>query len=66
MIFIDDFSQKFWIYLMQNKDQAFSKFLEFKELVEKDTGKKVKALRSDNGSEYISNEFNNFCSKEII
>ena len=49
---------------MQKKDQTFSKFLEFKALVEKDSGKQVKALRSDNGGEYISNEFKNFCSKE--
>ena len=66
MIFVDDFSRKCWIYFMQKKDQVFSKFLEFKELVEKDTWKHVKALRSDNGGEYISNEFKNFCSKEGI
>ena len=26
----------------------------------------MKALRSDNGGEYISNEFKNFCAKEGI
>ena len=51
---------------MQKKYQTFSKFLEFKALVEKESGKKVKALRSDNGGEYISNEFKNFCNKEGI
>ena len=45
---------------MQNKDQALSKFCEFKALVEKDTGKKVKALRSNNGGEYVLNESKNF------
>ena len=64
MIFVDDFSRKCWIYFMQKKDQTFSKFCEFKALVEKDTRKKVKALRSDNGGEYISNEFKNFYAKE--
>ena len=34
--------------------------------MEKDNGKQVKARRSDNGGEYISNEFKNFCSKEVI
>ena len=34
--------------------------------MEKDTGKHVKALRSDNGGEYISNEFKKFCNKEGI
>ena len=51
---------------MLKKDQTFSKFLEFKALVEKDTGKHVKALRSENGGEYISNEFKNFYIKEGI
>ena len=51
---------------MQNKDQTFSKFCEFKALVEKDIGRHVKAMRSDNGGEYISNEFKNFCAKEGI
>ena len=35
-------------------------------MVVKESGKQVKALRSDNGAEYISNEFKNFCKKEII
>ena len=51
---------------MQKKDQTFSKFCEFKALVEKESGKQVKALRSDNGGEDISNEFKNFCRKEGI
>ena len=66
VIFVDYFSRKCWIYFMQKKDQTFSKFCDLKALVEKDTGKHVKALRSDNGSDYISNEFKNLCSKEGI
>ena len=42
---------------MQKKRETFSKFCEFKALVEKETGMEVKALRSDNGGEYISGEF---------
>ena len=51
---------------MQKKDHTFSKFCEFKAQVEKDTANHVKALRSDNGGEYISNEFKKFYSKEGI
>ena len=51
VIFVDDFSRKCWIYFMQKKDQMFSNFLEFKEFVEKDTGKHVKALRGENGGD---------------
>jgi len=66
VIFVDDFSYKCWIFFMQKKDQTFSKFCEFKALVEKDTDRKVKALRSDNCGEYVSNEFKNFCAVEGI
>lgn len=51
---------------MQKKDQTFTKFCEFKALVEKELGKKVKALRSDNGGSYVSNEFKNFYAMERI
>ena len=39
---------------------------EFKGLVEKESRKQVKALRRNNGGEYISNEFKDFCSREGI
>jgi hypothetical protein len=47
--FIDDSSRKTWIYFMKTKDEVFIRFQEFKALVEKQTGKKIKVLRSDNG-----------------
>ena len=65
VIFIDDYSRKFWIYFMQ-KDQTFIKFCEFKSLVEKELGKKIKVLRSENGGEYVSQEFKNFYAAEGI
>ena len=65
VIFVDEFSCKCWIFFMQKKDQTFSKFCEFKALVEKESGKQVKAFRSDNGDEYIANEFKEFYSKEV-
>jgi len=66
VIFVDDFSRKCWIFFMQKKSETYSKFYEFKALVEKESGKKVKALRSDNGGEYISGEFKDLCSAEGI
>jgi hypothetical protein len=66
VIFVDEFSRKCWIFFMQKKDQTFSKFCEFKALVEKESRKKVKALRRDNGGEYIYNEFKYFYSREGI
>ena len=51
---------------MQKKDQTFTNFCEFKSLVEKESGKKVKALWSDNDGECVSNEFKKFCAAEGI
>ena len=36
-------------------------FKEFKALIENLSDKKIKTLRSDNGGEYISKEFEDFC-----
>ena len=35
-------------------------------MVEKESGKKVKALRSNNGGEFIFGKFKDFCSAEGI
>ena len=56
--FIDDFSHKTWIYFLKTKNEAFSKFQEFKALVENQTRKKSKALRLENGDDHTSNDFN--------
>ena len=50
---------------MKEEEEVFSKFMEFKALVENQTGKKIKAL-SENGVEYVSNAFRDVCPKEGI
>jgi transposase InsO family protein len=61
VFFIDDYSRKTWVYLLKSKDEVFSKFKEFKVLIENLFERKIKILRSDNGGEYTSKEFMNFC-----
>eukprot|EP00253_Pinus_taeda_P017345 PITA_17345 len=55
-----------WINFMQKKDQTFSGFCEFKALSEKEYGKKIRAFHSDNGGEYVSQQFKDFCAIEGI
>ena len=64
--FIDDFSRKTWIYFLKTKGEVFARFKEFKALVENQTGKKIKVMRSNNASEFTSNEFRYFYSQEDI
>ena len=58
---IDDYLRKTWIIFMKHKSEAFSSFKEWKILVENQTEKNVKRLRTDNGLEFCSVEFNQFC-----
>nr|GEX25213.1 hypothetical protein [Tanacetum cinerariifolium] len=48
------------------KSEALETFKKFKALVEKTTGKCIKALRSDRGGEYVSTPFTKFCEEEGI
>ena len=52
--FIDDYSRFGYIYLMKYKSEAFEKFKEYRNEVEKQLGKSIKILQSDRGGEYLS------------
>ena len=43
------------------KSEVFSKFKEYKALVENQMDRKIKNLRSDNGREFTSKEFKELC-----
>ncbi|GMJ14768.1 hypothetical protein HRI_005146000 [Hibiscus trionum] len=64
--FIDDYSRRCWVYPIKRKADVFSAFKVFKARVELDSGNKIKCFRSDNGGEYTSDEFDDFCRKEGI
>ena len=53
LTFIDDKTRKTFVYFLKSKDEVVCKFKEFTALVERQTGKKLKTLRSDNGREYV-------------
>ncbi|KAE8689292.1 putative Retrotransposon protein, Ty3-gypsy subclass [Hibiscus syriacus] len=51
---------------IKKKSDVFSTFKNFKARVELDSGNKIKCFRTDNGGEYTSEEFDDFCRKEDI
>ena len=59
--FIDHFSRNTRLYFLKKKSKVFSKFKEYKALVENQIGKKIKVLRSDHGGEFCEKEFEKFC-----
>jgi transposase InsO family protein len=61
MNFIDDFRRKTWLYLLKKKSEAFEVFTRFNSMVENESGRTIKILRSDRGGAYKLNEFIEFC-----
>ncbi|KAL1214091.1 Retrovirus-related Pol polyprotein from transposon TNT 1-94 [Cardamine amara subsp. amara] len=63
--FIDDHTKYCYVYLLRSKDEALSKFQEYKLEVENQLGKTIKIVRSDRGGEY-DGPFNDFCQQHGI
>nr|GEZ28358.1 putative retrotransposon protein [Tanacetum cinerariifolium] len=66
LTFTDDFSRYGYVYLLKHKHEVFEEFKVFKSEVELQLGKKIKALHSDRGSDYLSQEFKDYLSKNGI
>ncbi|GJY33791.1 retrotransposon protein, putative, ty1-copia subclass, partial [Tanacetum coccineum] len=49
----DDYSRRVWVYILRFKHEAYGKFKEWKQLVENQTGRTVKKLRTNNGLEFL-------------
>ena len=55
--FIDDCTRMTWLYLMKHKNEVFNKFRSFHTMIKTQYSAILKILRSDNGEEYVSYEF---------
>ena len=64
--FIDDNTRYVWVYPLKHKDEVFDRFLEWKALVEKSSGRKLKVFRTDNGGEYTSTKFQDYLKAEGV
>jgi transposase InsO family protein len=64
--FIDDKSRYTLVYLIRTKSEVFEKFKNFEALVRNKYQKTIKILRSENGGEYLSTEFDLFLKSKGI
>jgi len=64
--FVDEFSRMIWLYVIKLKCEVFEIFQIFKASVERESGKRLKILRTDGGGEFTSNDFENYCQKNGI
>lgn len=66
LTFTDDKTRYTWVYPLKTKDLVFDYFLKWKAQVENSSGKKLKALRTDNGGEYTSKNFEAYLKSEGV
>jgi Reverse transcriptase (RNA-dependent DNA polymerase)/Integrase core domain len=64
--FIDDCTRLATVYFMKKKSEAIDMFLHYQAWAEKQTGNKIKALRSDGGGEYDSGQFKRVLQQQGI
>jgi hypothetical protein len=55
--FLEKTSRYLDISLLKTKDEAYNKFIRYKNISENQTGNKIKEFFTDNGTEYINNNF---------
>lgn len=63
LTFIDDYSNFVYVYGIKGKNEVFSCFKEYMQMVQAKFNNKISTLRYDNGGEYISNDIKNYCKE---
>jgi hypothetical protein len=66
LMLVDDMSRYMWLTLLCSKADAPAAIMTFQAKVERETGKKLKVLRTDNGGEFTSMQFGEYCAGESI
>ena len=64
--FIDDYSRCCKVYFLKQKSEVLGKFKEFEKTFSNECRQKVTRLRTDNGGEYISSEFQEYLKAQGI
>lgn len=63
---VDDYSHFTWVHILRHKSDVYHTFRNFHVLWEKQLGKQVCKLRTDNGGEFNSADFDAYCTEHGI
>nr|KYP36396.1 Retrovirus-related Pol polyprotein from transposon TNT 1-94 [Cajanus cajan] len=63
---IDDFTRRVWLYVLKDKTETYKKFRDWYTLIQNQLETKLKVLRTDNGLEFLSEQFAEFCRNQGI
>ena len=60
-LLVDDFSRLMWVFFLKENSKAYHHFKVFKNLVESESGERIKCFRKNRGGEFNYEEFRFFC-----
>jgi transposase InsO family protein len=66
ILFIDDHNRMKWVYFLKEKFEYFEKIVNFQHMIQNETRENIASLRTDNGGEFTSTEFNDYCQNNGI
>lgn len=66
LLMVDDYSRYMWIVLLRSKDEAFDAVKRVQAVAEAECELKLKAIRTDRGGEFTSNDFSSYCDSKGI
>jgi transposase InsO family protein len=66
MLLFDDYTRMTVVFFLRNKSESFENFNVYKEMIENEMDSKIKCLRYDNGGEFNSKEFMEYCIRHGI
>jgi transposase InsO family protein len=66
LLLVDDKSRYMWVRLLSSKDKAPTVIKQWKVLVEAETGRVLRVLRTDHGGEFTSVEFGEWCAGQGV
>jgi len=58
--FLDDFSWKFWVFLIKHKSDVLNIFIKFHKFISNTTSYNIITFKSDNGTEYFNKPLTNY------
>lgn len=66
LLFKDDHSSFRYVYFIRHKDDTFEKFKEFEQLILNRFGRRIKTVRSDNGTEFKNDRMSRYMASRGI
>jgi len=66
LLLVNDATRYMWVALLTTKDMAADAIKHLQAVAEKQSGKKLRTLRTDNGREFTVGEFTAYCVEEGI